>query len=167
MTGRIATLLVATVASLVVVLLSPPLLPLEAATQRDGSLDVVLGELPCAFFEGVPDAPPGGALVLEVLSGGAGDQKGLVEGDVIVEFEGEPVTSAFELAGRIRREGEGSMVSIKVWRDGRSSWIGIARLSGRTPPALFEDEVFALRSEVAALRDEVAGLREAVLAREE
>jgi S1-C subfamily serine protease len=152
------------VASLVTVLLLVPLAraPLDAAPRRDGSLDVVFGDLPRHFGDGRVDAPRHGALVLEVLTGGAGDRKGMREGDVIVEFENQPVTSATELAGRIRREGEGALVSISVWRDGSRTWLGLARLSGRVPPGALEDEVAALRAEVAALRDEVAALREEV-----
>lgn len=134
-----------------------------ATTRREGSLDAVLAELPY----GPPDPddparPRRGALVLEVDPGGAGDRQGLREGDIIVEFEGQPVRTAYELAGAIRREGEGSLVSIHVWRNGRREWLGLATLSGRTPRLDLEQELAALREETAALRDEVAGLTEDV-----
>ena len=163
MSGRPMSLVVAVAVLLLVVV--PTFAPLQAAAQLDGSLDVVLGELPPGFFEDVEGAPRHGALVVEVLTGGAGDRKGLLEGDLIIEFEGEPVTSAFELAGRIRREGEGSLVSITVWRDGSRTWLGIARLSGRVPPVDLAGEVTALRDEVADLRDEVEALRQDLAAR--
>ena len=152
------------VALLVALLLFVPFArsPLHAAPRRDGSLDVALGELPWHFDGDRENAPLHGALVLEVLTGGAGDRKGLREGDVIVEFENQPVTSAFELAGRIRREGEGALVSISVWRDGHRTWLGLAQLSGRVPPGALEDAVAKLRADVASLRDEVAALRDEV-----
>ncbi len=127
---------------------------LEPATDRRG----IIQQPPPDPDE--PARPRCGALVLEVELGGAGDQKGLREGDIIVEFEGQAVRSALELAGWIRREGEGSLVSIHIWRDGRKSWLGNARLSGRAPRVVVEDELAALRDGVVALRDGVAASRD-------
>ncbi len=146
--------------------LAPALQPAgdaAAATRRERALDAVLAELPY----GPPDPddparPRRGALVLEVEPGGAGDRKGLREGDIIVEFEGRPVRAAYELAGAIRRKGEGALVSIHVWRDGRREWLGLATLSGRTRRLDLEQELAALREETAALRGELAGLSEEV-----
>ncbi len=148
--------------SALALLLAPAMPALHAAPpQREGSLDVVLGELPPPALD-EPDRPLRGALVLEVELGGAGDQKDLREGDIIVEFEGQVVRSAWALAGWIRREGEGSIVSIHIWREGRKTWLGNARLSGRAPRVVVEDALAALHDEVAALRDEVAALREEI-----
>ena len=160
MSGRPVTLVVAAVAVLLVALSPLAPRPLQAAdTRRDGSLDAVLGEVPPGFFDGFPDAPQSGALVVEVYTGGAGDRKGLREGDVVVEFHGERVHNPWDLAGQIRRRGEGALVSVTVWREGKREWLGIASLSGREWVTVLDDEVSALQEEVATLHDEIAALR--------
>lgn len=103
--------------------------------------------------------------MLEVELDGVGDLKGLREGDIIVEFENRPVRSGIELTGDIRRAGEGTLVSIHVWRDGGKHWLGLVPLSGRAPRFAVEQELTALRDEVEALRDEVEALREEIDAR--
>ena len=133
-----------------------------ASEKLDGSLDVVLAELPPPPTHAPPNTPAHGALVIDVESGGAGDKAGLREGDIIVEFENEAVHSAATLAGMIRREGEGSLVSIWIWRDGNRKWLGLTHLTGRVPRRRQQEELAALRAEVADLRDEVATLHDDV-----
>ena len=150
------------IASLLARSLATPSPAPGASGRLDGSLDVVLAELPPPPPDAPPNLPAHGALVVDVESGGAGDQAGLREGDIIVEFENEPVRSAATLAGMIRREGEGSLVSIWVWRDGDRKWLGLTHLSGRVPRRVQQEELAALRAEVADLRDEVAALHDDV-----
>jgi membrane-associated protease RseP (regulator of RpoE activity) len=167
MPGRPVTLAVAVAAVVLVALPSVHPVTLQAAdSRRDGSLDVVLGELPSDYVPEVPDAPQGGALVVEVFTGGAGDRKGLREGDIVVEFNGTRVHNPWDLAGLIRRAGEGALVSLTVWRDGKREWLGVATLSGREWVTVIDDEVNELfekvelqRGEIEAQREEIDALR--------
>ena len=157
---RAATPFVALVAALALVL---PFAPAPRAADRvDGSLDIALAEAPPYEHHEGPPAHPRGALVIGVETGGAGDRGGLIEGDLIIEFENHAVNSAAELAGMIRREGGGSHVSIWVWRDGSRKWMGLVQLSGHVPAARIAEENGALRDEVAGMRAEVAALRVAI-----
>lgn len=156
-TVRAAAPILALVAALFLTLAPTSSAP-GAAEKRDGSLDITITEAPPPEHHG-SDAPhPRGALVIGVETGGAGDRAGFIEGDLIIEFENHPVNSAAALAGMIRREGEGSHVSIWIWRDGSRKWMGLTKLSGVVPAARIVEETGALRDEVAALRAELAAV---------
>jgi serine protease Do len=58
-----------------------------------------------------------GALVAEVLKGGPAKAAGIQRGDVIVEFDGKPVTSAQELPLMVAETPLGKVVTVKVMRD--------------------------------------------------
>jgi serine protease Do len=58
-----------------------------------------------------------GALVAQVEQSGPADKAGIKPGDVIVEFNGQPVTANDQLVDRVVRTTPGSSVPIKVVRD--------------------------------------------------
>jgi serine protease Do len=60
-----------------------------------------------------------GAVVLDVLEGGAGKAAGLKRYDVITHVEGKPIADGDELVRRIASRPPGSAVGLTVWRDGR------------------------------------------------
>ena len=64
---------------------------------------------------GLKDAK--GALVSDVVKEGPADAAGLKQGDVIVEFDGKPVTDSAELPLLVARTGIGKSVRLKIIRD--------------------------------------------------
>jgi serine protease Do len=63
---------------------------------------------------GAPDGR--GALVATVERGGPGDRAGLRPGDIILEFNGEPVHSNDDLVSRVVRTAPGTAVPIRILR---------------------------------------------------
>ena len=59
-----------------------------------------------------------GALVAVVEAGSPADRAGLVDGDVVIQFDGEPVDSARSLERLVGTRAADERVSIEVWRDG-------------------------------------------------
>ena len=59
-----------------------------------------------------------GAEVVELTPGGAAELGGLNEGDVVIEFVGQPITSATELTAAVRAQPAGATVELKVNRGG-------------------------------------------------
>ncbi|GAA3927582.1 S1C family serine protease [Microbacterium soli] len=55
-----------------------------------------------------------------VVDGGAADQAGLRDGDVITRFNGLPVGSATDLTAQVRAEGAGSTVKVVYVRSGKT-----------------------------------------------
>ena len=51
-------------------------------------------------------------------------KQGLREGDVILELNQQPVTDA-ESAVRLSEEIKGPRVMVRIWREGRSQYLGI------------------------------------------
>ena len=89
-----------------------------ASSDRPGELGLLAVELPARVPEGF-DPKRGGALVSWVLTGGPADKADVREGDIVVEFDKQPITGAADLLGRIRRFGAGKITSMVVWRDGK------------------------------------------------
>jgi len=59
-----------------------------------------------------------GAYVRDVENGSAADRAGIREGDVIVEADGERVTSSEDVINAVRRNAPGDTISVTVDRDG-------------------------------------------------
>ena len=62
---------------------------------------------------------PNGALIAKIEPDSAAAQAGLKVGDVILEFNGNPIVDAGQLSARVGSVAPGDKVSLKVWRDGR------------------------------------------------
>jgi serine protease Do len=60
---------------------------------------------------------PKGALVADVVKDGPAEVAGLKQGDVIVEFDGKPVSDSAELPLLVARTPVGKSVSVRVIRD--------------------------------------------------
>jgi serine protease Do len=60
-----------------------------------------------------------GARITTVHPGGPADRAGLRQGDVIISFQGNPVTDARQLVWLAAVAGVDRLVAIKVWRDGK------------------------------------------------
>jgi serine protease Do len=62
---------------------------------------------------------PNGALVAKIEPDSAAAQAGLKVGDVILEFDGNPIVDAGQLSARVGVAAPGDKASLKVWRDGK------------------------------------------------
>jgi S1-C subfamily serine protease len=67
-----------------------------------------------------------GALVAEVLPETGAAEAGLLEGDVVVAFDGEPVTSMNQLSALVRTRDPGETVSLGVNRAGDDREVSVA-----------------------------------------
>ncbi|HEY8543839.1 MAG TPA: trypsin-like peptidase domain-containing protein [Acidimicrobiales bacterium] len=64
-----------------------------------------------------------GAFVAEVTPGSGAEEAGIEDGDVILEFEGEPVESSTEVAEMVREHEPGDEVELRIERDGEERTI--------------------------------------------
>ena len=62
--------------------------------------------------------PPMGVLVVNTMPGGAAEEAGIRQGDIITAFDGEPVFTMEELQGAIRARQIGDIVEVRILRDG-------------------------------------------------
>ena len=88
-----------------------------------GFLGVVLQDLDAslATYFSLPDQ--NGALVDDVTPGSAAAKAGLVSGDVIVSFNGKPVTDANNLILEVSDSLPGTEVTLKLFRDGSAKTV--------------------------------------------
>lgn len=61
-----------------------------------------------------------GALVAEVYKGGPADQAGIKPGDVVLEANGNKITSVADMQDVLRKARAGDVMSLRVWRRGQS-----------------------------------------------
>ncbi|PZQ91952.1 MAG: serine protease [Leifsonia xyli] len=66
-----------------------------------------------------------GALISEVVSGGAADKAGLKAGDVVTEFNGHKVTSSTDLTAQVRALAAGSTSTLSYERNGKSTSVEV------------------------------------------
>ena len=61
-----------------------------------------------------------GAEVTRVRRGTPARRAGIAEGEIITQFAGEPVNSPTDLARLVRDRRAGEVVTLQVWRSGKS-----------------------------------------------
>jgi S1-C subfamily serine protease len=66
-----------------------------------------------------------GALVSVVTPGSAAAEAGLQSGDVIVEFNGQPVQDASQLKLRVAETNPGAIVSVVIMRQGQKKTVSV------------------------------------------
>lgn len=74
-----------------------------------------------------------GAQITNVVAGSPADQAGLKTGDVVTAVDGSPVTSAAQLAARIRAHQPGDQVTLTYTRSGASAQATV-KLGTRSTP---------------------------------
>jgi serine protease Do len=82
-------------------------------------MGVTLADLNPDLAEGFGVAANSGVLVQEVLPGTPAEKGGMRRGDIIVEYEGQPVSEMQKLRLRVADTPNGSKVRMVVMRDGR------------------------------------------------
>lgn len=60
-----------------------------------------------------------GALVKELTAGGAAEKAGVKVGDIVVNFNGQAITTAGELTAAVRQEPAGAKAQVELLRDGK------------------------------------------------
>ena len=107
-----------------------------------GWLGVVIQDVNAEMAEALGMEEARGALVTNVSQGSPAEAGGMQVGDVIVTFDGSPVTASSELPLIVARTPVGKTVDVMVQRDGRPAALRV------TVAKLGDDEV------VAALEDD-------------
>ena len=110
---------------------------------RRGQMGVQVQEIRADDAKGLGLPDTRGALVADVVAGGAAEKAGIERGDVIREVDGVAISQSSDLPPMIGAKAPGSRVRVKVWREGRSRDItltlteldeGLAASAPRTSP---------------------------------
>jgi putative serine protease PepD len=103
-------------------------IPIDKAKSLADRLKTGQGPAPVAFL-GVSTTETtdgsGGAQVVELVGGGPAERAGLVVGDLIVSFDGKPVSSADSLSALVQTRQPGDSVQVVVERNGSSRTIPV------------------------------------------
>jgi len=83
-----------------------------------GLMGVAVQELNQALADAFRLPKPVGALVYDVMPGGAGAAAGLRPGDVILQVDKRPIVSSAELPALVAMAEPGRRLDIEIWRDG-------------------------------------------------
>src|SRR6266545_1594293 len=85
-----------------------------------GRIGVVIQEVTRDLATSFGLDKPRGALVNAVEKGGPAEKGGVETGDIILKFDGKPVSTSSELPRIVGNTKPGSKASIKVWRQGQT-----------------------------------------------
>ncbi len=91
---------------------------LERGRPVRGFLGVQLRDLDEQLREQLGLSEEGGSLITEVVTGSPAEKAGLLVNDVVMEFDGQPLSSSQQLFSMVQRSSIGKQVLIKVWRNG-------------------------------------------------
>nr|ART37092.1 D21 [uncultured bacterium] len=83
-----------------------------------GRMGVVIQEVSKDLAESFGLGRAQGALVASVEKGAAADKAGIAPGDIILKFDGKPVTESSELPRKVGATKPGSKVPVQLWRKG-------------------------------------------------
>ena len=107
---------------------------------------------------------PRGALVASVAENSPSEKAGIKSGDIILEFNGEPINEMKELPMIVAKTAVGKNVEVKIWRDkkeitktvllGRLETSEDFKTSKEPEPTLKETEIENLKITVRKLNDE-------------
>jgi serine protease Do len=84
-----------------------------------GRLGVEVQTLDQSLADSFKMKAPNGALVAKIESDSAAAHAGLKVGDVILEFNGNPIVDAGQLSARVGVAAPGDKAALKIWRDGK------------------------------------------------
>lgn len=90
-----------------------------------GWLGVVIQEVTTDLAESFGLEKPAGALIAGVEKGSPADKAGLEPSDVVLKFDGKPVSSSVELPRLVGAVKPGQQATLQIWRKGATKEIGI------------------------------------------
>src|SRR5438445_10344009 len=90
-----------------------------------GRIGVVIQEVSKELAESFGLPTPAGALVSGVEKGGPAEKAGVETGDIILKFDGKPVSTSSELPRIVGNTKPGSKASVEVWRKGVTREIAV------------------------------------------
>ena len=101
-----------------------------------GRMGVVIQEVNKELAESFGLSKVQGALVASVEKGSPADKAGMEAGDVILKFDGQPVTESSDLPRRVGATKPGSNVLVQVWRKGatRDLTVTVGEMPDDEPP---------------------------------
>jgi putative serine protease PepD len=103
-------------------------IPIDKAKALADRLKTGQGPAPVAFL-GVSTTETadgsGGAQIVDLVSGGPAHKAGLAVGDLVVTFDGKPVTGADALSGLVQARQPGDTVAVVIERNGSSRTISV------------------------------------------
>jgi serine protease Do len=94
-------------------------------TDSSGWLGVDIGEVTAEKARSLKLSSPRGALVNDVEPDSPASKAGLQAGDVILEFEHQPVEGTVQFRRLVRETPPGRTIPLTVWRDGRLQALSI------------------------------------------
>ncbi|HSF48834.1 MAG TPA: DegQ family serine endoprotease [Burkholderiales bacterium] len=100
-----------------------------------GRIGVVIQEVTKELAESFGLSKPAGALVNSVESGGPAEKAGVEPSDIILKFDGKPVTSSSDLPRIVGGTKPGSKVPMQVWRKGAAKefTVGVGEIPDEKP----------------------------------
>ena len=94
-------------------------------TVQRGWLGVVMQDVDKALAESLELGKPQGALINAVEPDGPADDAGIVPGDVIVRFNGQPIIDSGDLPQVVGAIAPGKKVKVEVYREGKRKTINV------------------------------------------
>ncbi|MCB1955910.1 MAG: Do family serine endopeptidase [Rhodocyclaceae bacterium] len=91
----------------------------ESGRVRRGRIGVVIQDVSPDIAGAFGLDSPNGALVSSVLEGAPAEQAGIVQGDVILAFGGQAVSSSADLPRIVAATEPGASAKMSVWREGK------------------------------------------------
>ena len=89
------------------------------AAPKRGWLGVAVQEITPSLQKALELGDRKGLMITEVMDDSPAERAGLLEEDVILRYDGEPVSRISELRRLVRRTSPGTEVTLRIWRDGK------------------------------------------------
>ncbi len=98
---------------------------IETGEVRRGWLGVLIQDLDEDLAQSFQYATTDGVLIGDVTRDSPAERAGLQSGDIIVEYDGEPVESVHDLRNRVAQTKPEETIEIKVFRDGETRTVEV------------------------------------------
>jgi serine protease Do len=86
---------------------------------RRGYIGVIVGSVDQTMADAIGMKEAKGVLVQSTVKGGAGEESGIKDGDVILSVNGKEVNAANELQSYVATHHPGDVVTLQIYRDGK------------------------------------------------